>query len=352
MGIAAAVALQHQTPAQIDAELDRLGRRRAVLMARVSALRTSARGLRSGLHPNRPRVDLLETQAEAYAPQIRELTEQMQPYFDEYDRRGGLKPRPWNARSLKASTTTTACSCPVNVKSALRLLLSAGSRRRNWRVLRSGASSRVRGPWLSSCWWIRKRSGRPRDMGPYCRYCDHRCFVYDPLRSGWLLATCERGKRHDRESAGYDIDSAREQVAAREAEAARADAVAVVEYGYVVTVHRPGLPALNLGFGSASAAQQACQSLTADLTNTAHLPGTTVSWSERPDEVFPLAPVPVEPVELAPMIAIEAKARRDGCLFPDLYNRLTAQTGHEAAGRIWGDACAWLDDDWSDRVAQ
>ena len=58
-------------------------------------------------------------------------------------------------------------------------------------------------------------------MGPYCRYCDTRCFVPDPWgehRIGGariILATCEKGKALDRERAGYDIDRAREMAGAR-----------------------------------------------------------------------------------------------------------------------------------------
>lgn len=52
--------------------------------------------------------------------------------------------------------------------------------------------------------------------GAYCKYCDHRCFVYrvipaEPgVRSEWggHLATCARGKQHDREVTGYDADTA------------------------------------------------------------------------------------------------------------------------------------------------
>jgi hypothetical protein len=41
-------------------------------------------------------------------------------------------------------------------------------------------------------------------MGPYCRYCDNRCFVYRVLPDGrgMLLATCGRGMAHDREQLG------------------------------------------------------------------------------------------------------------------------------------------------------
>lgn len=38
-------------------------------------------------------------------------------------------------------------------------------------------------------------------MGPYCRYCDRRCFLYRVLPDGhgMLLATCAAGMAHDRE---------------------------------------------------------------------------------------------------------------------------------------------------------
>ncbi len=31
-------------------------------------------------------------------------------------------------------------------------------------------------------------------MGPYCEYCDQRCFVPDFYRAGWLRATCGKGR--------------------------------------------------------------------------------------------------------------------------------------------------------------
>lgn len=46
-------------------------------------------------------------------------------------------------------------------------------------------------------------------MGPYCNYCDQRCFVPDPKRSGYLLATCTKGMEHDRAVLGYDYTAAR-----------------------------------------------------------------------------------------------------------------------------------------------
>lgn len=39
-------------------------------------------------------------------------------------------------------------------------------------------------------------------MGPYCKFCDHRCFVTDTKRPG-LLATCAAGKAHDLAKLGY-----------------------------------------------------------------------------------------------------------------------------------------------------
>jgi len=46
-------------------------------------------------------------------------------------------------------------------------------------------------------------------MGPYCKFCDHRCFVPDPSGGPIILATCPAGMQHDLKSAGYDIDLAR-----------------------------------------------------------------------------------------------------------------------------------------------
>ena len=52
-------------------------------------------------------------------------------------------------------------------------------------------------------------------MGPYCNFCDQRCFVRDPLDGGYLLATCPEGKAYDK-SQGYNIDEARERATAVE----------------------------------------------------------------------------------------------------------------------------------------
>jgi hypothetical protein len=47
-------------------------------------------------------------------------------------------------------------------------------------------------------------------VGPYCRYCDRRCFVARVLVTGQavLLATCEAGKAHDRKQVGQDATTA------------------------------------------------------------------------------------------------------------------------------------------------
>lgn len=53
-------------------------------------------------------------------------------------------------------------------------------------------------------------------MGPYCKFCDRRCFVPVPATApAWVLqaygrfslaATCPRGKEFDREQVGACID--------------------------------------------------------------------------------------------------------------------------------------------------
>lgn len=46
-------------------------------------------------------------------------------------------------------------------------------------------------------------------MGPYCRYCDQRCFVLRALPDGHLLmATCPAGMAHDRAVTGHDHTTA------------------------------------------------------------------------------------------------------------------------------------------------
>lgn len=48
-------------------------------------------------------------------------------------------------------------------------------------------------------------------MGSYCRYCDHRCFVeriVPDTGAVMHMATCERGKAHDRRASGFDADTA------------------------------------------------------------------------------------------------------------------------------------------------
>lgn len=47
-------------------------------------------------------------------------------------------------------------------------------------------------------------------MGPYCKFCDQRCFVPRVLHNGRsiILATCARGMEHDREACGQDHTTA------------------------------------------------------------------------------------------------------------------------------------------------
>lgn len=47
-------------------------------------------------------------------------------------------------------------------------------------------------------------------MGPYCRFCDRRCFVERELPSGrrLLMATCPSGMDWDRQTTGHDHTTA------------------------------------------------------------------------------------------------------------------------------------------------
>ena len=56
-------------------------------------------------------------------------------------------------------------------------------------------------------------------MGPYCKFCDQRCFTHMPLdtpphvvaayRTVTILATCPAGQRFERERVGYCLDDIR-----------------------------------------------------------------------------------------------------------------------------------------------
>jgi hypothetical protein len=54
--------------------------------------------------------------------------------------------------------------------------------------------------------------------GAYCKFCGIRCFVLREVIVGGALvwsghmATCERGKQHDREATGMDSDTAHNPV--------------------------------------------------------------------------------------------------------------------------------------------
>lgn len=52
-------------------------------------------------------------------------------------------------------------------------------------------------------------------MGPYCKFCDHRCFVPRVLPSGahLLMASCAAGMAHDRDATGHDHTTARNPLA-------------------------------------------------------------------------------------------------------------------------------------------
>lgn len=121
-----------------------------------------------------------------------------------------------------------------------------------------------------------------------------------------------------------------------------------VDFPFVTTVHRPGLPEVHLGFAFQHEAQYAAWSLTDDLCSTQHIEGTTITWSATPDRVSVLDPVPTESCALADLIAQENNYLPTGHAFPDLFSRVQAQEGYETASRIWSNACSWLDRDESE----
>lgn len=127
---------------------------------------------------------------------------------------------------------------------------------------------------------------------------------------------------------------------------------ATVTYPFIVTVHRPGLPDVHLGFTFEHRAEHASWSLTDDLGNTQHVEGTTITWSPALDGVTPLCPLPTEPGAVAALIDQQDNDLPMGHAFPDLFSRLKAQEGYETAARIWHHACMWLDHDGSDELTE
>lgn len=117
------------------------------------------------------------------------------------------------------------------------------------------------------------------------------------------------------------------------------------DYPFITTVHRPGLPDVHLGFAFQHQAELACWSLTEDLIGTAHVEGTTVTWSPTPDGVCPQSPVLADVAAVASLIEQEPDDVSPERRFPDLFSRLKAQEGYETASRIWREACRSLDDD-------
>ena len=56
-----------------------------------------------------------------------------------------------------------------------------------------------------------RRGWSDQVAGAYCKFCDHRCFVYRVLPNlSWSghLATCRAGREHDRRQLGVDCDGA------------------------------------------------------------------------------------------------------------------------------------------------
>lgn len=112
---------------------------------------------------------------------------------------------------------------------------------------------------------------------------------------------------------------------------------------YMTTVHRPDLPDIHLGFRFAHQAERACWSLQQDLTYSAHVPGTTITWGPTPDGVTPLEPVPAEVHAYAELLEQENHDGPPGLRFPDAFSRLKAQEGYDTAARVHAGACGYLD---------
>jgi hypothetical protein len=64
-------------------------------------------------------------------------------------------------------------------------------------------------------------------VGPYCKFCDNRCFVYLPegtpehvvraYGTATIVATCARGQRFEREKVGYCYADIKGEIPSRRA---------------------------------------------------------------------------------------------------------------------------------------
>lgn len=125
------------------------------------------------------------------------------------------------------------------------------------------------------------------------------------------------------------------------------DTTTTTELPYCVTITKPGMDTVHLGFVFRHQAEQAAGTLRFNLFNTAHPEGTAITWGSTPNEVTPLYPVPTDSYALSQEITTEVDDRdeRYGANYPDLYARLQAQEGVDQASKLWRTACALLDDD-------
>ncbi|MFI8977151.1 hypothetical protein ACIGO9_30010 [Nocardia asteroides] len=115
-------------------------------------------------------------------------------------------------------------------------------------------------------------------------------------------------------------------------------------FPYVTSVLRPDLPTVHLGFWYPTHAAHAAMALRAALHHTAHIEGTTITWSATPEGMAPLSPLPGEASALAElMIQEDERDLPHGHAFPDMFDRLRAQFGYEQARTLYRDAITFAD---------
>lgn len=91
-------------------------------------------------------------------------------------------------------------------------------------------------------------------MGPYCQYCDQRCFVPRALADGshLIMATCSKGMEHDRRVTGQDHTTARNPRARERTRFGRAGEQAITAARELIAAAAEELEAICVEFGSAS----------------------------------------------------------------------------------------------------
>jgi hypothetical protein len=120
-------------------------------------------------------------------------------------------------------------------------------------------------------------------------------------------------------------------------------AVDVERLPYCVTITKPDMPTVHLGFRHSFQAEQVAGRLIFDRRHSNCPEGAVITAGPTPDGVDPLPPVPTAPYALVEAMDAEDTEQSHELRYPNLYTRLRALEGQEEASRAWKAACSLAD---------